>query len=66
MASLYQVELVTCYRPARSGEVRVSIGDPRYTAEKLGFRAETVLSDGLAITLNLPSTQVALKLRALA
>src|SRR6267154_1759547 len=54
MAGLYRTELVTNRRPARSGEVRVSIGDPRRAAEQLGFRAATALADGLAITLNVP------------
>jgi GDP-D-mannose dehydratase len=35
-------------RPARCGEVRVSIGDPRRAAEQLGFTAQTALGDGLA------------------
>jgi UDP-glucose 4-epimerase len=52
MADLYRTELVAYHRPARSGEVRVSIGDPRRAAEQLGFRAVTALADGLAITLN--------------
>ena len=54
MASLYRTELVPIYRPARAGEVRVSIGDPRLAATKLGFRAVTTLADGLAVTLDLP------------
>jgi UDP-glucose 4-epimerase len=51
MAALYRTELVVNHRPARCGEVRVSIGDPRRAAEQLGFAAETTLSDGLAMTL---------------
>ena len=54
MAALHRTELVAYYRPARSSEVRVSIGDPRQAAEQLGFKAKTALTDGLAITLNLP------------
>jgi UDP-glucose 4-epimerase len=50
MAGLYQSELVICHRPRRSGEVRVSIGDPRQAAEQLGFRTQTGLADGLALT----------------
>jgi UDP-glucose 4-epimerase len=50
MADLCRTELVIYYRPARSGEVRVSIGDPRRAAEQLGFRANTRLVDGLATT----------------
>lgn len=53
MAALYRTELVAYYRPERSGEVRVSIGDPRLAAEKLGFRAKTMLADGLAMTLEI-------------
>jgi hypothetical protein len=41
MATLYHTELVAVYRPARAGEVRVSIGDPRLTAAMLDFRAVT-------------------------
>jgi len=44
--------------------VRVSIGDPRHAAEQLGFEANTTLSDGLAMTLNLPAPD--LKSRAVA
>jgi UDP-glucose 4-epimerase len=54
MARLYRTNLAAIYRPARSGEVRVSIGDPRRAAEQLGFRAETTLVEGLAITLDPP------------
>jgi UDP-glucose 4-epimerase len=48
MAALYRTELVICHRAPRSGEVRVSIGDPRRAAEQLGFRAYTALAHGLA------------------
>jgi UDP-glucose 4-epimerase len=58
MAALYRTELVANHRPARSGEVRVSIGDPCSAAEQLGFRAETALADGLAVTLNLPALRL--------
>jgi UDP-glucose 4-epimerase len=51
MAGLYQTDGAAFYRPARSGEVRISIGDPRRAAEQLGFEAETTLAEGLAITL---------------
>jgi UDP-glucose 4-epimerase len=54
MAGLYHTELVADYRVARSGEVRRSIGDPQLAAEQLGFRAETTLAEGLAITLDVP------------
>jgi hypothetical protein len=33
--------------------VRISIGDPHRAVERLGFAAQTTLSDGLAMTLNL-------------
>jgi UDP-glucose 4-epimerase len=51
MAGLCRTELVIYHRPPRSGDVRVSIGDPRRAAEQLGFRADTRLVDGLATTL---------------
>src|SRR6516165_4572302 len=52
MAELCGTELVMHHRPARCGEVRISIGDPRRAVERLGFTAQTALSKGLAITLN--------------
>ncbi len=66
MAGLYRTELVAYHRPARSGEVRVSIGDPRQAGEHLGFKAETALADGLAITLNLSRPRIELKPRVVA
>ena len=66
MASLYRTGLVAYHRPARSGDVRISIGDPRRAAEKLGFTAETALADGLAITLDLPRRRIELKPRVVA
>jgi UDP-glucose 4-epimerase len=66
MAELYQTDITACHSPARSGEVRVSIGDPRHAAEQLGFRAETALADGLAITLDLPRARFELKPRVVA
>ena len=51
MAALCRTELVVHRRPARCGEVRMSIGDPRRAAEQLGFTARTTLTDGLAMTL---------------
>jgi hypothetical protein len=32
--------------------VRISIGDPQRAVERLGFTAQTTLTDGLATTLN--------------
>lgn len=58
MADLYQTELVAYHRPARCGDVRVSIGDPRRAAEQLGFKAETTLIEGLAITSDVPRVGV--------
>jgi UDP-glucose 4-epimerase len=48
MAGLCRSELVVHRRPARCGEVRISVGDPRRAAEQLGFTAQTALGDGLA------------------
>ena len=53
MAELCGTELVVHHRPARCGDIRISIGDPRRAAERLGFTAQTTLSDGLAMTLDL-------------
>ena len=66
MAELYQTDITAYYSPARSGEVRISVGDPRRAAEQLGFRAETALADGLAITLDLPRARFELKPRVVA
>jgi len=66
MAELLRAELVAYRRPARSGEVRVSIGDARRAAEQLGFVAETTLADGLAITLAVPRSSVGLESRVIA
>ncbi|HXC91395.1 MAG TPA: NAD-dependent epimerase/dehydratase family protein [Stellaceae bacterium] len=52
IADLCQTELVIRYRPARCAEVPVSVGDPRWAAEELGFRARADLLDGLAATLD--------------
>jgi UDP-glucose 4-epimerase len=61
MAELYQTDINAYHRPARSGEARISVGDPRRAAERLGFKAETILADGLAITLELRRTRFGLK-----
>ena len=66
MAELYQTNITAHYSPARSGEVRISVGDPRRAIEQLGFKAETALADGLAITLDLPRTRLELKPRVVA
>jgi UDP-glucose 4-epimerase len=66
MAAFYRTELVAYHRPVRYGEVRVSIGDPRLAAEQLGFRAETRLTDGLAMTFNVPRARLGSKTRAVA
>jgi UDP-glucose 4-epimerase len=52
MAALCGTELVVHRSPARCGEVRISIGDPRRAAEQLGFAAQVTLKDGLVMTLN--------------
>jgi UDP-glucose 4-epimerase len=51
IADLCGTELVAHRRPARCGEVPISIGDPSLSAEKLGFRARTNLPEGLSSTL---------------
>ena len=66
MATLYRTELTVLHRPARSGEVRVSIGDPRHAAEQLGFRAATTLADGLVVTLKATGSRAELEARVVA
>lgn len=66
MAELYQTDVTAYYSTARSGEVRISVGDPRRAAGQLGFRAETTLADGLATTLDLPRARFELKPRVVA
>jgi UDP-glucose 4-epimerase len=51
LAALCRTELVVRRRPARCGEVRISVGDPCRAAEQLGFTAQTRLRDGLAMML---------------
>jgi UDP-glucose 4-epimerase len=52
IAELCGTELIVRRRPARCGEVRISVGDPQRAVERLGFAAQTPLSDGLATTLD--------------
>ena len=52
MAELCGTILVVRHRPARCGEVRISIGDPQRAVEQLGFTAQTTLTDGLEMTLD--------------
>ena len=66
VAELYQTDITSYYSPARSGDVRISVGSPRRAAEQLSFRAETALADGLAITLDLPRAGFDLKPRVVA
>jgi UDP-glucose 4-epimerase len=66
MAELYHSDITAYYGPARSGEVRMSVGDPRRAARKLGFRAHTALSHGLASTLDLPRARFELEPRVVA
>ena len=66
MAALYGTDIAACYKPARCGDVRVSIGDPSRAAEQLGFTAKTTLTEGLAATLENRSTAVECKPRAVA
>jgi UDP-glucose 4-epimerase len=66
IAELYCTDLVAYYRPARSGDVRISVGDPRHAEERLGFRARTTLAAGLAMTLDLATRGAERKSRAVA
>ena len=66
MAALCGNELVVHHRPARCGEVRISIGDPRRAAQRLGFTAQTALADGLAMTLDVLGRGVELEARVVA
>jgi UDP-glucose 4-epimerase len=52
VAGLCRTELVVQRQPTRCGEVRISVGDPRRAAQRLGFTAQTTLSDGLAMMLD--------------
>jgi UDP-glucose 4-epimerase len=66
IADLCQMELVVYHRPARLGEIPISIGDPRRAAEKLGFAARTNLAEGLALTLKAFNSPRQIKAQALA
>ena len=52
MAELCGTKLVVRHRPARCGEVRISNGDPQRAVEQLGFTAQTTLTGGLEMTLD--------------
>jgi len=52
MALLCRTDLVVQRQPARPGDVRISIGDPRRAAAQLPFEAKTALSNGLAQTIS--------------
>ena len=66
MAELYQTDITAYYSPARSGDVRISVGNPNRAAEQLNFTAATALADGLATTLDLPRAGFDLKPRVIA
>lgn len=40
------------FAPPRSGDIRVSCGDPAHAQAELGFKSMTSLADGLAVTLD--------------
>ena len=66
MAGLCRTELVVHRRLARCGEVRISVGDPRRAAEQLGFTAQTTLSDGLAMMLDVLGCSAEVQTRVVA
>jgi UDP-glucose 4-epimerase len=66
MAGLCGTELVVHQRPARCGEVRISVGDPQRAADRLGFTAQTTLSKGLEMTLSRVGNGAELKAPAIA
>jgi UDP-glucose 4-epimerase len=66
MAELCRSELVVHHRPARSGEVRISVGDPRRATEQLGFTAQTALGDGLAMMLDVLGREAEVRTRVTA
>jgi UDP-glucose 4-epimerase len=61
IADLCQTHPTIHHAPAREGDIRISIGNPRYAAEQLGFVAYTSLSEGLEKTLRdyLPTSLMA-------
>jgi UDP-glucose 4-epimerase len=66
MAELCGTELVVRHRPARCGEVRISVGDPQRALDRLGFTAQTTLTKGLAMTLDRFGHGAGLKAQAVA
>jgi UDP-glucose 4-epimerase len=66
IADLCQSELVAYNRPARQGEIPISIGDPRHAAEKLGFVARTALPEWLALTFDALARRGTVETRAVA
>ena len=66
LAALCGTQLVVHRRPARSGEVRISVGDPRRAAERLGFTTQTTLGDGLAMMLDMLVSTAETKRRVMA
>jgi UDP-glucose 4-epimerase len=66
IADLCAVKLVAYNRPARRGDIPVSIGDPRRALERLGFAAGTNLAQGLALTLDALTRSQPVEARALA
>jgi UDP-glucose 4-epimerase len=66
MAELCRTELVVHRRPARDGEVRISVGDPRRAAEQLGFTAQTRLGDGLEMMLDALGSSAEVRTRIVA
>lgn len=50
LARLLQIEVDTAFLPARSSDVRYSVGDPVGAARALGFTADTGLEAGLEAT----------------
>jgi len=51
MGELFGTQPTIRHRPARSGDIRRSIGDPGAVISALGFAAGTEMSEGLKLTL---------------